>query len=397
MKRTRFSKVLAMTLVFLMVMSTTAFGATGTIISNTLKATVTVSRTEKVYNETQKIWYTSIQKAIDEASGNDLIKVGAGEFTEAINITKPIQLIGSGLGQSILKPPTYTNHTLIIGNVSTYGNDLSGTTIQGFTINTPVPDQTQTNPQETSAIYLTAKGSKDNEIVIQNNHFVGLDNKMIIKGNYVGITTPYSRDIGYVKILKNRLDDLKYGMYFNSMHDILVSENTIDDTLRTGINFAGSLDIPCYNITVTTNNLLNINSAEFYHRLYDAGISFYSHGEGVVAEDNTIDLVHDDREEIYFTHPSEYITLVGSIDGTQFTDSTIVNVEAGEKVTIIISATVEYDLFNTGKVFYKIGEDDYNTDITINSSINGEQTGTFDITGLVAGTDYTIEIFVVEQ
>ncbi|MBP1924248.1 nitrogen fixation protein FixH [Sedimentibacter acidaminivorans] len=296
MKRTRLSKVLALTLVFLMVMSSTVFGATGRVISNTLTATVNVGAvTEKVHNETQDLWYGTIQAAIDAAANNDVIEVGEGTFTETVQIDKPIQLIGSGTDNTVLSPAAGQKHTLIVGDVSEYGLDLTGTLIQGFTINTPVPDPSD---DETSAIYLTAKGSVGSEIVIDGNDIIGLEDET---NKHNGIVTPYSSEIQYIKVTNNDLSNLSYGMYFNSGSNILVDGNTIDTTIRNGINFYGKPDFNCDNITVTNNTLDNIDTAvDFYSDQYDSGISFYLYGESITVNNNTIVMAHDGRMQIYY-------------------------------------------------------------------------------------------------
>lgn len=299
MRKTRFSKVVALLLVFVMIMSTTAFGAIvpGTKISNTLEATFNVSDIAegKVKNVNKNQYYDTIQEALNDAADNDTIKVGAGMFEEKVTIVKPVNLIGSGIGKTILNPIEGAKRTLIIGNEggSGYGLDLSGTVIKGFTINTPIPSD-----QATSAIYITSQGSKDNEIIISNNEIIGLIGEQ--PKNHVGIETPYSDSIKNIKISYNTLNSFKYGMYFNNMSNIDINNNSIDGTIRGGIVFYGKPEYKCNYINIYNNNLTNISSAtEASHPLYDSGIGFYHYGENTVVENNNIAMLNG-RDQIYY-------------------------------------------------------------------------------------------------
>ena len=46
--------------------------------------------------------YPNIGAAVTAASANDTIKVGAGIYAESVIITKPLSLIGAGVGATII-------------------------------------------------------------------------------------------------------------------------------------------------------------------------------------------------------------------------------------------------------------------------------------------------------
>ncbi|NLC26937.1 MAG: hypothetical protein GX777_10045, partial [Fastidiosipila sp.] len=211
--------------------------------------------TQKVYNFTKGSVHDTIQTAIDEASEGDTIVVGPGTYKEEIHIEKQIKLIGTGIGKTILSAKDENSrHIIWLGKTgsSGYGMDLSGTVIKGFTINSPEKAE-----KDISSIYLTAKGTKGNEIIIEGNEFLGQDNQQSI-----AVLTPYSPNIKHVKVVGNQISTAKYGMYFNSMDNIEVIGNTIENTRYSGIIFYGKADYPCDNIIIKDNEFKNIASAE---------------------------------------------------------------------------------------------------------------------------------------
>lgn len=251
---------------------------------------------ETVYNLNSGISYMDIQEAVDEAKAGDIILVGAGEFAEEIYIEKPIRLIGAGAGKTILSAKDKNSkHIIWLGAAgsSGYGKDLSGTVIKGFTINSPEKAE-----KDISSIYLTAKGSDGAEVVIQNNEFLGQSGEI---NQATAIITPYDQDIEYVKIVDNKISDMKYGMYFNSISNIEVTGNIIEDTRYSGIVFYGKPEYPCDNIIVKKNILNNIaSSTDSFDEIYYVGVGFYYYGDNITVEESNVFQMLNDKQAIYY-------------------------------------------------------------------------------------------------
>lgn len=234
---------------------------------------------------------SQLKTAVDTAKAGDTILVAAGEYNESLEITKPIKLIGAGADKTTLNAKNDTSwYVISLGRAGVYGDDLSGTVIEGFTINAPKADTGDKAP-----IYLTAHGSDNNKIIIRNNTFAGQPRAATQQG--IGILTPYGLNIGNVEITNNSFKTLKYGMYFNSIRDALISENTIDDTKYAGMVIAADNKLyACSNVAITGNTLTNISwklKSEYNNPMYDSGICIGSNAEGIAVSENSITMLND--------------------------------------------------------------------------------------------------------
>jgi pectin methylesterase-like acyl-CoA thioesterase len=81
--------------------------------------------------------FLTIQKAIDAANEGDVIKVLPGTYTEQLNITKSLTIIGSGAKSTIIETPLPLEDldTNIIGRPYIVEvNNEAEVTMKGFTI-----------------------------------------------------------------------------------------------------------------------------------------------------------------------------------------------------------------------------------------------------------------------
>lgn len=81
--------------------------------------------------------FLTIQKAIDAANEGDVIKVLPGTYTEQLNITKSLTIIGSGAKSTIIETPLPLEDldTNIIGRPYIVEvNNETEVTMKGFTI-----------------------------------------------------------------------------------------------------------------------------------------------------------------------------------------------------------------------------------------------------------------------
>lgn len=304
-------------------------------------------------NETKDIYYETIQAAIADAAENDTILVGEGTFNEEIKIEKPVKLIGAGIGKTVLQAKdTNSDYIIWLGSASNYGLDLSGTVIEGFSVHSPLKAE-----KDMACIYLTAQGTEGNEIVIESNEFSGPTDEV---NQGIAVLTPYSPEIKHVKITDNQINDMKYGMYFNSISNVKIIGNTMDKTIYTGIVFYGKAEYPCDNIEITGNSFTDIASAAAtYDALYHAGISFYYYGENRTIEDNTFGMLNELPDVYYWgddalaggkvinaTQKEEYDTIQAAISAATSGDTIVVGAKTHAVNSVI---NINKDLNIVGK------------------------------------------------
>lgn len=100
---------------------------------------------------------------------------------------------------------------------------------------------------------------------------------------------------GTISIIGNTFKDLKYGMYFNSLNNLIIKNNTIDWTKYNAIHV-----VEWKNIMISNNTLSNISTENYDDNgFYSAGISFEN---GVIRANvlnNDIKMLND-KLEIYY-------------------------------------------------------------------------------------------------
>ncbi len=186
--------------------------------------------------------YSTIQAAIDAASSGETINVAAGNYPERVDITKPLNLIGAGVGSSTIDATSFSTQ----GDVVKITNLTGSTKIEGFDIKTGDysngitssggTDATGTIEIKNNHIISTNSSSADNQFGI----IVGYGNlrKLIISGNQISNTYSNSilveRQLGETEITSNTLDGAFPSIFFMTYNGDnvttlqKVNNNTID-------------------------------------------------------------------------------------------------------------------------------------------------------------------------
>lgn len=81
----------------------------------------------KIYNETKGIWYQSIQKAINEASQGDKLRISPGIYHENVIVNKSITIYGWKRDEVIIEP---SSKSVIIFNVVSYNVTIRSLTVK---------------------------------------------------------------------------------------------------------------------------------------------------------------------------------------------------------------------------------------------------------------------------
>ena len=256
--------------------------------------------------------YKSIAAAIAAANDGDTVTILPGTHALAadkcIIVNKRLTIRGSG------------EDTVISGSgVIDYGNGLftftagsEGSVLEDLTLR-----YISTGTQR-AAIYFDGGftgGSADNVTKICNVHIIGGDSLASISTS-IGISSTYMTG-GFIEVSGCTLENLAYGMYFNGVHDLTISGNTIDGTKYNAINIAGDSDeYGCYDVSISGNTLRNISYANYSDPVYSSGISVGTNATVEIGQ-NDISMLNG-KESVYFvpddTPGTRYIVSV-VVDG----------------------------------------------------------------------------------
>ena len=203
---------------------------------------------------------------------------------ECIIIDKKLTIKGAG-ESTVIKGSGTTDYGL---GFFTFNAGSEGSVIEDLTIN-----YNATGAQR-SAIYFNYGfgGDADNVTQIKNVNFKGADSLENIKDEKaIAIGSTYI-DGGYIEISGCTIENFAYGMYFNAVHDLTITGNTINGTKYNGINIAGDGAIACENIIIASNKLTNIAAANYDSDLYSSGISVGQNSSDINIESNDISMLN---------------------------------------------------------------------------------------------------------
>ncbi len=236
-----------------------------------------------------KLCYAKIQLAVNAASNNDLINVAPGTYKEDVIIGKPLLLIGSGAGASVIDATGLPNGIFVDG----YDNPgLNNVTVAGFSVK--------------NALYEGVLVVSTSNATILNNRIVNNDKEGPVFGSgpacngQPAFETDESGDCGGALHLMGAVNVMVAGNVMTGNADgILISDETAashdnvlvnnvvtDNPLECGIVLASHPPVgsappyyaPHYGVFNNTvaNNVSNANGVQ----IGGAGVGLFSDGEG---------------------------------------------------------------------------------------------------------------------
>lgn len=222
--------------------------------------------------------FATIQEGIDAVEVGGTVNVAAGTYTEDVDITKQISLIGD-IGTDAVGPGE--NAPIITNNTSnrTVNIDASGVIFRGFVV-----ENTDNYPDVRIAPEISSSTVKNNEL--RNSYSgVGLapgaNNNLITKNklhdNYYGIKIggAINNNISYNDIYENDTNGIlfTYSNYFGSVYTVggnSINHNTISSSTGDGIYIDDSLDTTAGNVLIDSNTISGSGAAGIY---IDSGTS----------------------------------------------------------------------------------------------------------------------------
>ena len=243
-----------------------------------------------------------LSQAVNVAKNGATIELAEGtyEISEYITLNKKLTIRGAG------------EDTVLVGKVNgNYGPGLftltsgsEGSVLEDLTI-----EYTETGVQQ-AAVYFDGGftgGTNDNVTTIQNVHFIGGESLDKI-GGAIAISSTYTTG-GHVRISGCTIENFKYGMYFNGIHDLMISNNIIDGTSYNAINIAGDDErYPCDYVTIINNKLTNISAVGYPEDEYSSGIRIGEYAEGTILDNNDITMLNG-KQPVYIDEENANYTV----------------------------------------------------------------------------------------
>jgi parallel beta-helix repeat protein len=198
--------------------------------------------------------YTTIGAAVSAAASGDTIDVAPGRYNEDVHITRPVALIGSGAGWTVINATGLANGIFIDGingapTITPGSNMLRGVTVTGFTVQ---------NANFEGILALNASN-----VTLWANLVAGNDRALNVSNS----TCP-----GLPVFETNEEDDCGEGIHLLGSDHSLVASNTVE-------NNAGGILLS--DDTGPTNaNVIREN--EVRDSVYDCGITMASHPPAAV-------------------------------------------------------------------------------------------------------------------
>lgn len=185
--------------------------------------------------------YSTIGAAVSAASANDLVAVAAGEYAEAVVITRPVSLVGAGPASTIINARGLANGIYVDGldnpglaNVLVSGMTVINANFEGVLV--------------TNASY----------VLIANNHVSSNDQSL----NYGAATCP-----GQPAFETNEGEDCGEGIHLVGTFAVTVANNVVD--LNSGGILLSDETAQTYENLVTGNSV--------HDNALDCGITLASH------------------------------------------------------------------------------------------------------------------------
>ena len=232
--------------------------------------------------------YQTIQGALDSAIDGDTIEVAEGTYRESIIVRKSVHLKGAGIDKSIIQAE-YDGFSVILGNkayATTTGlDDLSGLTIEGFTIKT-----TDKTLQEKGCIYLAGYSKNNSKIIIKNNKLMGSMSKKDVNGYGIYTPTISKKDtniISNIYITHNTIENVKNGMNFSQLQDSVLESNTITNTKLAAIMLHATTGT-FQNISIEQNTIEKASNDYKLSPTLCGALNFSNNQKDIKIEENTL-------------------------------------------------------------------------------------------------------------
>ena len=254
----------------------------------------------KVFNITKQEDYDTIQEAIDDAASEDIIKVGAGTYHEAIAIGKSLTLLGINAENDARLPDFTENGSIVNGGIRITGKDVT-VTIKGLTITTKgilaydIASLTVVN----SLIKDISKGQERDYLP----SIIGIDvidatEPIVIKNNVISnIGVDNGEGMG-IRIMR-------------ASDDIIIADNIIKDLRHNGINvYQRCLTEKDAQLIITGNEINNWDSDKDNNNIGGRAIRIEFDGSVteetvVISENKLIPPIYNGQSPV----DSEYIKL----------------------------------------------------------------------------------------
>ena len=306
--------------------------------------------------------YTSLEEAIANAKDGDIITIVADEIDlgndQGITLNKKLTIQGNG--NTVIKGTGTADYASGLIN---FESGSEGSVLKDLTI-----QYTATGVQR-SAVYFGygfTGGNENNVTKIQNVNFVGADSlEDLTSQTATAITSTYITG-GYIEITGCNIENFAYGMYFNAVKNLTISNNTIDGTKYNAINIAGdSSTYPCSDITIEGNTLTNISYADYEDDgTYSSGINIGENAKTVLIESNDITMLNDKKAvNIVLPEDDTKVSIIYTVNGEEH--AVIVAEVSDESATY----TAPADPTNiSGYTFNSWNYGSYESDVTVNGN-----------------------------
>ena len=278
-------------------------------------------------------YYATLEDAITKAQANDTIvleqdiQIAAGNENNIV-IGKAITIDGSN--HTITRKIT-PNDTAGQNYEYVFIIDSAGVTIQNLTMN-----GLEGGTKDESAIYIRANGTEEAPIVIESCKFIGSPDNAEDSG-IAGILTTIAPESGaYVTVKDCKMENLKYGMYFNSISNATIQGNTIDGTAYTGIYLEGT------DVTLKGNTLKNIATANNETADFSSGIFMGGTSSGMKVSENNIVLASGNTNgyELGMMQDGSAAEVTVMVSDAPYTslEAAVAAVQTGQTITLLQDA-----------------------------------------------------------
>jgi parallel beta-helix repeat protein len=243
-----------------------------------------------VWNDKTQKNYDTIQEAVDNATAGDTIRVAAGTYTENVVVNKSLNIIGDGIGSTIIKPANASvyyvfNVTASSVNISGFTVNTTGGAVFGFRLYS-------SNYANISDNYIIIGSANEGITAVDSNY-------TIIDGNTIlatGASSSAGIDLGpgagashFGTISRNTITGAYYGIFIGAGTNNAIYDNYLNNSNNFQIGGAGNT----WNTTNTTGT--NIAGGPYI------GGNLWAYPNGTGFGDTCNDLDSDGFCDTYYT------------------------------------------------------------------------------------------------